>query len=320
MKRIVVTGTGTSIGKTHFSCALARAAASQRLRVAAFKPVETGIEPAGGDYTDSGQLAAVSSFHVKRWLDPVYTFREPISPHLAARRAGISLELQPILDAIRLFDDLDLNLLLVELAGGLFSPLNSKESNADLALALHTASAAAITVPLTQQIPVAADASGTAGALAATSTPANPPPTAESPDSTTSGTWTASPTPPESFPSASWSHADSFPPARDPSSPAFQDDSLPRIVVVAPDRIGVLHEIAATTRAADAMNLPLAGIVLVMPERPDSSTGLNGGEIPYVTSVPYLASLRRAPIDALATDLKISGFLARLFSDLSPGA
>ncbi|WP_394824280.1 ATP-dependent dethiobiotin synthetase BioD [Pendulispora albinea] len=311
MKRIVVTGTGSSVGKTHLTCALARSFAAQKLRVAAFKPIDTGIEPAGGDYTDSGQLAAVSAFHVKRWLDPVYIFREPLSPHLAARRAGISLELQPVLDALRLFDGLDLNMVLVELAGGLFSPLNSKETNADLALAIHhaavraSATAALQAAPLTQQIAVTAQ-SGAAGSPAAV---------IDAPG-TTSGTWSSSAAvSSDSFPATSWSRADSFPPGETPASgPATQDDSLPRILLVAPDRSGVLHEIAATTRAAEALGLPLTGITLVMPEHPDASTGLNGPEIGYVTSVPYLGTLRRAPIDVLANDLKLSGFLNRLFA------
>ncbi|WP_394844599.1 dethiobiotin synthase [Pendulispora brunnea] len=310
MRRIVITGTGTGIGKTHFACAVARAAAAQKLRVAAFKPVETGGDSAGGEYTDSAQLAAVSSFHVKRWLDPVYTFREPISPHLAARRAGISLELQPILDAIRLFDDLDLHLVLLELAGGLFSPLNRKESNADLALALHQAGvASAAAIPITQQIAVAAESTGSVAPAVVT-----PPPATEIPGST-SGTWSSSGVSPSdpAFPSAAWSRADSFPPEHTASSPPTQDDSIPRVVLVAPDRLGALHEIAATTRAADAMGLPIAGVVLAMPERPDSSTGLNGAEIQYVTTAPYLGTLRRATIDTLASDLKISGFFNRLF-------
>jgi len=306
LKRIVVTGTGTSIGKTHFTCSLARAYGSQKRRVAAFKPIETGVEPAGGEYTDSAQLAAVSSFHVKRWLDPVYTFREPISPHLAARRAGISLELQPIRDAIRIFDTLDLDLVLIELAGGLFSPLNDTESNADLALALHR-DAVAAAVPVPQPVALAAESGGSS----------RPPPATDAPSAASSGTWTASaPNLHGDLPSASWSRADSFPPgdSSPPGATAAQDDAIPRVIVVAADRIGVLHEIATTTRAAEAIGLPLAGIVLMMPAQPDASTGLNGPEIPYVTIVPYLGTLRRAPIDALASDIKLSGFMGRLYA------
>ncbi len=308
MKRIVVTGTGTGIGKTHFTCSLARAYASQKQRVAAFKPVETGVEPDGGESTDSAQLAAVSSFHVKRWLDPVYTFREPISPHLAARRAGISLELQPIRDAIRIFDTLDLDLVIIELAGGLFSPLNSTESNADLALAIHrdalSATADNVAVPVPHRVALTAESGGSS----------RPPPALDAPGAS-SGTWTAAATN-HGEPLPAWSRADSFPlgDASPPGPAALQDDSVPRVVLVAADRIGVLHEIGATTRAADALGLSLAGIVLVMPQHPDASTGLNGPEIPYVTSVPYLGTLRRAPIDTLASDLKLSGFLGRLFS------
>jgi dethiobiotin synthetase len=60
---VVVTGTGTSIGKTHFAEALILAW-RRTARVLGLKPIESGVVP--GALTDVERLQAVSSFHVKQ--------------------------------------------------------------------------------------------------------------------------------------------------------------------------------------------------------------------------------------------------------------
>ena len=239
MNRIVITGTGTNIGKTHVTCALARALGQAKARVAAFKPIESGVEPGNSASTDAAALAAASSPELRRWLSPVYTFREPLSPHLAARYANITLSLEPVLDALRLFEENPPDWLLVELAGGLFSPLNDRESNADLILRLQAERAA--------------------------STPQDP----------------------------------------------------PIVLLLAPDRLGVLHDVAATTRAAAAAGVPLHGVILIAPEFPDASTGTNANELRHVTSVPLLTTVRRAPIEALATGRDLQVLLQAVASHAS---
>jgi dethiobiotin synthetase len=81
---------------------------------------------------------------------------------------------------------------------------------------------------------------------------------------------------------------------------------------VAPNRIGVLHDIAATTRAAAACGLHIAGIVLSAPPTPDASTGSNAAEVPVVTDVPLLASIPRAPADEIAALPEIGAALTRV--------
>ena len=51
----------------------------------------------------------------------------------------------------------------------------------------------------------------------------------------------------------------------------------------------MLHEVLATHRAASTAAVDLDGIVLVTPERPDPSTGLNAGELGRVLEVPVVA-------------------------------
>lgn len=203
---LVIAGTGTGIGKTHFAETLLIALARGGARALGLKPVETGFRDAAS--SDAARLMTASSFHVKHMGA---RFEDPVSPHVASREAGAPIRLDALaaeVQAIRPQADVTV----VELAGGLFTPLTETELNADFARQL-------------------------------------------------------------------------------------QADQL---LLVAPDRLGVLHDLIASTRAADAMGLRLDGIVLLAPEHADTSTGRNAAEVPRLLRVPLLASLPRAATSALA--------------------
>jgi dethiobiotin synthetase len=215
---LVVSGTGTGIGKTHFSETLLLVLARHYRRVAGVKPIETGMGEA--TVSDAARLERVSSFHVKHFG---YVFGEPLSPHLAARESETPIRLDvlvPLIHAARA----DADVILVELPGGLFTPLSDSEVNADLAKAL-------------------------------------------SPDAT---------------------------------------------LLVAQDRLGVLHEVLSTHRAASTVALSLDGIVLITPERPDPSTGLNAGELGRVLEVPVVALVGRGTPEELATQDEMRSLGERL--------
>src|ERR1019366_8468340 len=127
---LIVAGTGTGIGKTDFSEALLIALSALYPRVAGVKPIETGMGEA--TVSDASRLERVSSFHVKHFG---YVFAEPVSPHLAARESDTPIRLDvlvPLIQAAQAKADV----LLVELPGGLFTPLSDTEVNADLVRAL----------------------------------------------------------------------------------------------------------------------------------------------------------------------------------------
>lgn len=149
MARVVVVGAGTGVGKTFVATRLARSLA--RLTAApvlALKPLETGVErdavarlapPPGSD----AALLELASLHVKHPRPhPLLTFTEPISPHLAARRAGEVIELDSVVRWVE-SAELHCNTLhasrswsVVETAGGVLSPLSARATNFDLARAL----------------------------------------------------------------------------------------------------------------------------------------------------------------------------------------
>ncbi len=113
---LVVSGTGTEVGKTVVTAAVAALAASGGLRVAVVKPAQTG-EPPGtsGDLEVIRRLSGVTQTH------ELARFGDPLSPEAAARAAGRP---PPDLAAAAVFikqlqADAGADLVLVEGAGGL---------------------------------------------------------------------------------------------------------------------------------------------------------------------------------------------------------
>ena len=215
---IVVTGTGTGIGKTHFSEALLLALAEFCPKVAGIKPVETGMGEA--TVSDAARLERASSFHVKHFG---YVFAEALSPHLAARQNDTPILLDVLVPLVQAAQA-NVDALVIELPGGLFTPLSDTAVNADLVRAL-------------------------------------------APNAT---------------------------------------------LLVAQDRLGVLHEVVSTRRAATTVDVELDGIVLVAPERTDLSTGLNADEIARVLDVAVVVQLGRGSPRELASQPDVRDLAERL--------
>lgn len=150
MPRVVVLGAGTGVGKTRVSVALLRALAARGTSTLGLKPIESGVRrgPNGTPATDSdaGALADASSLKMQE-LHPLYALPEPISPHLAARHAGLSLDIARCADWVGVCErsvtphpsSHSALWTVVETAGGVFSPLGVAVRNFELARALGPA-------------------------------------------------------------------------------------------------------------------------------------------------------------------------------------
>jgi dethiobiotin synthetase len=213
--RIVVVGTGTGIGKTHVCLALAGQMGREGIGCVGLKPVECG-----GD-EDGRALARQSAFHVKP--KPPYRLTKPVSPHRAAREQGMHISLARIRAWVRTAERGSL-VSLVETAGGLFTPLARRRTNADLVRAL-------------------------------------------APDA---------------------------------------------LLVVAPDRLGVLHDLTALLRAARDLPLPPLHTVLSRPGKPDTSTGTNADELERLGICRVAAVFPHAPPHATTSRHAARQLLARL--------
>ena len=137
MTAYFVVGTDTGIGKTHASCALLHALARRHARVCGMKPIAAGGVHAADGFTNEDSIAhrAASTVRVPPELDNPILLPEPLSPHLAAARAGTAISFDTVLSAVaRLRQRTDA--LVVEGAGGFLVPLSETQTGADLAVAL----------------------------------------------------------------------------------------------------------------------------------------------------------------------------------------
>lgn len=131
MSILIVTGTGTDVGKTVVTAALAACAKGS---VAVVKPAQTGVGPdEPGDLAEITRLSGVTEVH------EYARYPDPLSPHHAAYISGRP-ELEFAATAQRIEDlELEHDLVLVEGAGGLLVPFNHDDgwTLAELAVNLH---------------------------------------------------------------------------------------------------------------------------------------------------------------------------------------
>ncbi len=137
MAGFFITGTDTGVGKTFATVALMQFLKSRGLSVVGMKPVATGCFLRGGELLneDALQLQENSSLTVDYGKLNIYAFEPPASPHLAARRAGIVVRLDAIVEQCRALERLA-DCVLVEGVGGFEVPLNDEDRVSDLAIAL----------------------------------------------------------------------------------------------------------------------------------------------------------------------------------------
>jgi dethiobiotin synthetase len=134
---LLITGTDTDIGKTYFTAALLAKLSQTGRRCAGLKPVASGCENANGtlESSDARALMAASSVKLSYTQTNPYAFARPISPHLAAKAAGVAVELPRIIDSVR-FAQARCDDVIIEGAGGWLSPIGNPLDHADIALAL----------------------------------------------------------------------------------------------------------------------------------------------------------------------------------------
>lgn len=113
-----ITGIGTNVGKTVVSAIITEA-----LKADYWKPIQSGAN----DGKDSDTVQSLIN-NSKTKIHPVtYLLREPLSPHYAAKRDGVTIEL----DKIEL--PVTENHIIIEGAGGILVPINQSQYVIDIA-------------------------------------------------------------------------------------------------------------------------------------------------------------------------------------------
>jgi dethiobiotin synthetase len=117
--RFFITGTDTGVGKTTVAALLCAA-----LDAIYWKPIQTGTR----EGTDRATVLRLAELPRSRALPEVYRFSPPVSPHLAAQRAGVRIDLRKI----KLPEVAARENFIAEGAGGALVPINSTELMTDL--------------------------------------------------------------------------------------------------------------------------------------------------------------------------------------------
>jgi dethiobiotin synthetase len=136
VRGVFVTGTDTEAGKTVVAAAICAALAGRGERVAAFKPVVTGLDEPEGEWPrDHELLASVASAGQSADDVTPLRFGPAVSPHLAAELTGAAIEPAALLAAARTSGGAA-DALVCEGVGGLMVPLTPGYLVRDLAVDL----------------------------------------------------------------------------------------------------------------------------------------------------------------------------------------
>jgi dethiobiotin synthetase len=126
MDRLFVTGTDTGVGKTVTSAALLHAFRARGMHAVGMKPVASGCTPTPAGWRNDDALALQAA------SDPVppyedlnpYALPSPLAPEIAARDAGVDVQLGVLVSAFERLHPLA-DLVLVEGVGGWAAPLTA---------------------------------------------------------------------------------------------------------------------------------------------------------------------------------------------------
>lgn len=119
---VLVTGTGTEVGKTVVAAVIARTAVASGLSVAVFKPAVSGLDEVGDGEADHELLRRASGSQQSDDEIAPYRYGPAVSPHLAAKLAGEAIDPAVLLDgAQRAATGADV--LVAEGVGGFLVPL-----------------------------------------------------------------------------------------------------------------------------------------------------------------------------------------------------
>jgi len=137
MQGVFITGTSTEVGKTFIGVAIASALTQRNIKVIPRKPIESGCERNAEELIPADAVALREAADYQGPLSEVcpYRFEPPISPVRAAHLANRILTTEQLVSIC--MQGSEQGFLLVEGAGGFYSPLAENGLNADLAVALQ---------------------------------------------------------------------------------------------------------------------------------------------------------------------------------------
>lgn len=135
---LLLVGTDTGAGKTTVGVGLLLALRARGVRAAPYKPVETGAPRRGGRWLprDAARLLRASGAGLALSEVCPFPYRTPVAPAVAARLERRPLSIGRMVEGYRKLAR-RFDVVVVETAGGLLTPLTARRGNADLVEALR---------------------------------------------------------------------------------------------------------------------------------------------------------------------------------------
>src|SRR6185369_5868772 len=131
---LFVVGTDTGVGKTCVAARIAAALCRAGKKVGVYKPTASGCRRVSGELLSDDALALWEAAGKPESLEAVcpQRFFAPLAPHLAAREEGKEIDAALLRQGLKVWQQIS-EIIIVEGAGGLMSPLGDHEYVADLA-------------------------------------------------------------------------------------------------------------------------------------------------------------------------------------------
>ena len=131
---LFITGTDTGVGKTYVGSLVARALRAEGYRVGVYKPAASGCRREGGILVSDDAVSLWEAAGRPATLHQVcpQVFEAPLAPHLAAQAEGKPFDSALLRTGLEFWLK-NSDVVLVEGAGGLMSPMGDEEYVADLA-------------------------------------------------------------------------------------------------------------------------------------------------------------------------------------------
>jgi dethiobiotin synthetase len=131
---LFVTGTDTEVGKTYVATLIVKDLLAAGHRVGVYKPVASDCVSDGRQLVSEDAVALWEAADRPLTLEAVcpQRFQAPLAPHLSARQEGRELDTQLVRTGVSAWVD-ECDIIVVEGAGGLMSPISDDEYVADIA-------------------------------------------------------------------------------------------------------------------------------------------------------------------------------------------
>ena len=134
---LFITGTSTEVGKTYVTALIAKTLLEQGRTVGVYKPVASGCDEQNGQLAseDATQLWEAAGKPGELEFVAPQRFIAPLAPHRAAAQEGREIDEALLVDGLKYWQERS-EIVLVEGAGGLMSPMSTNLYCADLAASL----------------------------------------------------------------------------------------------------------------------------------------------------------------------------------------